>query len=86
MSPRASRRSATRPGVVCHAGVVSEGWYVVVLCVVSLLVILVAAWFVRHELRTRKEPPPAALMWLAYAGVVAVVVFGAARTSWVVLQ
>jgi len=65
---------------------VSEEWYVVVLCVVSLLVILVGAWFVRHELRTRAAPPPPALLWVSYLGVVAVVVLGAARTSWVVLR
>ena len=65
---------------------VKEVWYVVGLSVVSLAVILVGLWFVRHELRTRVQPPPAVLMWLAYAGVVAVVVFGAARTSWVVLS
>jgi len=64
---------------------VSEEWYVVGLCVVSALVLVVGAWFVRHELTTRTQPPPAALLWIAYLGVAAVVVFGAARTSWVVL-
>jgi len=64
---------------------VSEQSYVVGLCVVSLIVLVVGAWFVRHELRTRQQPPPAAVMWLAYLGVLIVVVLGAARTSWVVL-
>lgn len=63
-----------------------QDWYVVGLCLASLLVLVLGAWFVRHELTTRLQPPPAVVMWLAYACVVAVVVFGAAWTSHVVLE
>lgn len=63
-----------------------QDWYVVGLCLASLLVLVLGAWFVRHELTTRLQPPPAVVMWLAYACVVAVVIFGAAWTSHVVLE
>lgn len=63
-----------------------QDWYVVGLCVVSLAVLVLGAWFVRHELTTRVQPPPAVVMWLAYVGVLAVVVFGTAWTSHIVLQ
>jgi hypothetical protein len=65
---------------------VSGGWYVVILCCAALAVLVAGQWFVRHELRTRRYPPPALLLWLAYAGVAAVVIFGTARTSWVMLS
>jgi drug/metabolite transporter (DMT)-like permease len=65
---------------------VKQDWYVVGLCLAALLVLVLGAWFVRHELSTRVQPPPAVVMWLAYLGVLAVVVFGAAWTSHIVLQ
>jgi len=65
---------------------VSGGWYCVVLCVAAVAVLVLGQWLVRHELRTRVVPPPAALMWAAYAGVAIVVVGGAVRTCWVVLS
>ncbi|MEP9383589.1 hypothetical protein [Nocardioides sp. KR10-350] len=64
----------------------TEVWYVVGLCAASLAVLLVGHWYVRHELRTRTEPPPAAVLWGGYALVAVVVVLGCARTSWVVLD
>lgn len=64
----------------------SGEWYCVILCVAALMVLGVGQWFVRHELRTRVVPPPAAVLWTAYAGVALVVVAGAARTCWVVLS
>lgn len=70
---------------MCNAWGVSEVWYVVGLSVVSLLVLLAGQWFVRYELRTRAQPPPAYAIWTGYAVVAVFVVLGAARTSWVVL-
>lgn len=64
----------------------NEVWYVVGLLVVSAAVLAAGAWFVRHELRTRRQPPPAAAIWAGYAIVAAFVVLGATRTSWVVLS
>lgn len=63
-----------------------QDWYVVGLCLAALVVLVIGAWFVRHELTTRVQPPPAVVMWLAYVGVLAVVVFGAAWTSHIVLE
>lgn len=56
-----------------------------ILCCAALAVLVAGQWFVRRELRTRSCPPPALLLWLVYAGVAVVVIFGAVRTSWVVL-
>lgn len=63
-----------------------QDWYVVGLCLAALVVLVLGAWFVRHELTTRVQPPPAVAMWLAYLAVLAVVVFGAAWTSHIMLQ
>jgi uncharacterized membrane protein YphA (DoxX/SURF4 family) len=61
---------------------VSAAWYAVILYVVALAVLAAGAWFVRHELRTRTAPPPAWALWLGYAIVAVLVVYGAARVTY----
>jgi uncharacterized membrane protein len=60
-------------------------WYTIVLCVLALCALGAGVWFVRRELR-RPDAPAAAGLWVGFALVALVIVFGAARTSWVVLS
>jgi len=65
---------------------VSATAYVVLVCVLAAAVLVGGVFYVRFELRTRVQPPPSWAMWLGYAVVAGVVIFGAARVSYAVLD